>query len=214
MRVALCLSARASNSNPVVIFGTRAEIRPIKTNAILTRKSILFKKKDVALLAHWECEIANESMSDLRIEPATLDDLSELTELLHDLFTQEADFTPDREKQLRGLRLILEQPSRGRIFVIRNERMIVGMINLLITISTAEGGFVLVLEDLVIHRDHRNQGFGSRLLNHALDFARQKKFLRITLLTDKGEQARPFYLKHGFSDSAMCPMRYVFVDEH
>lgn len=76
--------------------------------------------------------------------------------------------------------------------------MIVGMINLLITISTAEGGFVLVLEDLVIHRDHRNQGFGSRLLNHALDFARQKKFLRITLLTDKGEQARPFYLKHGF----------------
>ena len=166
------------------------------------------------MLALCECEIANESMSDLRIEPATLDDLSELTELLHDLFTQEADFTPDREKQLRGLRLILEQPSRGRIFVIRNERMIVGMINLLITISTAEGGFVLVLEDLVIHRDHRNQGFGSRLLNHALDFARQKKFLRITLLTDKGEQARPFYLKHGFSDSAMCPMRYVFLDEH
>ena len=118
-----------------------------------------------------ECEIEKVSMPDLRIEPATLDDLSELTELLHDLFTQEADFTPDREKQLRGLRLILEQPSRGRIFVIRNERMIVGMINLLITISTAEGGFVLVLEDLVIHRDHRNQGFGSRLLMHALDFA-------------------------------------------
>ncbi len=160
-----------------------------------------------------ECEIEKVSMPDLRIEPATLDDLSELTELLHDLFTQEADFTPDREKQLRGLRLILEQPSRGRIFVIRNERMIVGMINLLITISTAEGGFVLVLEDLVIHRDHRNQGFGSRLLMHALDFAGQKKFLRITLLTDKGEQARPFYLKHGFTDSAMSPMRYVFVNE-
>ena len=97
------------------------------------------------MLALRECEIANGSMPDLRIEPATLDDLSELTELLHDLFTQEADFTPDREKQLRGLRLILEQPSRGRIFVIRNERMIVGMINLLITISTAEGGFVLAL---------------------------------------------------------------------
>ena len=64
-------------------------------------------------------------MPDLRIEPATLDDLPELTELLRDLFLQEADFQPDREKQMRGLRLILEQPSRGRIFVLRNERMII-----------------------------------------------------------------------------------------
>jgi GNAT superfamily N-acetyltransferase len=135
-------------------------------------------------------------MPDLRIEPATLDDLPELTELLRDLFQQEADFQPDPEKQMRGLRLILEQPARGRIFVLRNERMIIGMINLLITISTAEGGFVLVLEDLVVHRDHRGSGYGSRLLEHAIGFAREKKFLRITLLTDNPEEMRKFYLKH------------------
>jgi len=150
-------------------------------------------------------------MPDLRIEPATLDDLPELTELLRDLFLQEADFQPDREKQMRGLRLILEQPSRGRIFVLRNERMIIGMINLLITISTAEGGFVLVLEDLVVHREHRGSGYGSRLLQHAIGFAREKKFLRITLLTDNTEETPRFYLKHGFVESEMKPMRY-FVD--
>jgi len=147
----------------------------------------------------------------LRIEPATLDDLPELTELLRDLFLREADFQPDREKQMRGLRLILEQPARGRIFVLRNERMIIGMINLLITISTAEGGFVLVLEDLVVHRDHRGIGYGSRLLQHAIGFAREKKFLRITLLTDNAEEPPRFYLKHGFVESEMKPMRY-FVD--
>jgi GNAT superfamily N-acetyltransferase len=152
-------------------------------------------------------------MPDLRIEPATLDDLAELTELLHELFSQEVDFTPDREKQLRGLRLILEQPSRGRVFVLRNERIIVGMINLLITISTAEGGFVLLLEDLVIHRDHRGSGYGSRLLQHAMDFARQKKFLRITLLTDNLEESRLFYKRHGFVESAMLPMRYFVTHE-
>jgi GNAT superfamily N-acetyltransferase len=112
---------------------------------------------------------------------------------------------------MRGLRLILEQPARGRIFVLRNERMIIGMINLLITISTAEGGFVLVLEDLVVHRDHRGSGYGSRLLQHAIGFAREKKFLRITLLTDNPEESRRFYLKHGFVESEMKPMRY-FVD--
>ena len=147
-------------------------------------------------------------MSELRIEPATLDDLMDLSEMLGDLFEQEEDFTPNREKQIRGLRLILEQPSRGRIFVLRNHAKIVGMINLLITISTAEGGFVLLLEDLVIRKEHRRQGFGSRLLKHALDFARQKNFLRITLLTDRPNESRRFYLKHGFVESEMVPMRY------
>lgn len=152
-------------------------------------------------------------MPDLRIEPATLDDLPELTDLLRDLFQQEADFQPDPEKQMRGLRLILEQPARGRIFVLRNERMIIGMINLLITISTAEGGFVLVLEDLVVHREHRGSGYGSRLLEHAIGFAREKKFLRITLLTDNPEEMRKFYLKHGFVESDMQPMRFFVKNE-
>jgi len=148
-------------------------------------------------------------MPDLRIEPATLDDLSELAELLHDLFSQEADFTPDRERQVRGLRLILEQPSRGRVFVIRNDRMIVGMINLLFTISTAEGGFVVMLEDLVVHRDHRGRGLGTRLLEHAIAFAREKKFLRITLLMDPNEEMLAFYRRQGFVDSTLHPMRYL-----
>ena len=102
-------------------------------------------------------------MQGLRIEPATLDDLPELTELLFELFSQEGDFIPNREREMRGLRLLLEQPSRGRVFVLRSPLRIIGMINLLITISTAEGGFVLVLEDLIVHRDYRCQGFGTQL---------------------------------------------------
>ncbi len=147
----------------------------------------------------------------IRIEPATLDDLPELVELLHDLFSMEADFVPDRDRQHRGLKLILEQPARGRIFVLRNDHAIIGMINLLITISTAEGGFVLLLEDLVVHRDHRGQGYGTKLIDHAIDFARKKDFLRITLLTDRTNDAsKRFYLSRGFSESDMIPLRMVF----
>lgn len=112
---------------------------------------------------------------------------------------------------MRGLRLLLEQPSRGRIFVLRGPGRIIGMINLLITISTAEGGFVLVLEDLIIHRDYRHQGFGTRLLDYAVDFAKKKNFLRITLLTDKSnESLKRFFLKNGFIESEMIPMRMYF----
>jgi len=147
----------------------------------------------------------------LRVENGNLDDLDDLAALLHDLFSQEADFAPNRDKQLRGLRLILEQPSRGRIFVLRAAGRIIGMINLLITISTAEGGFVLLLEDLVIHKDHRGCGYGSRLLDHAVAFAREKGFLRITLLTDATDaRTRLFYRHRGFVESHMMPMRMYF----
>src|SRR5213594_4710501 len=121
------------------------------------------------------------------VEPATEADLDELSELLGELFAQESDFRPDKHKQLRGLRLIFEQPSRGRVFVLRRDGVIVGMINLLFTISTAEGGFVILLEDLVVHKQYQGHGYGSILLDYAIEFARQKNFLRITLLTDLPE---------------------------
>src|ERR1700740_37198 len=148
------------------------------------------------------------------IEPATEADLDELSEMLGELFAQESDFRPDKDKQLRGLRLIFEQLSRGRVFVRRCDGAIVAMINLLFTISTAEGGFVILLEDLVVHKKHQGHGFGQRPLNHAIQFARQKNFLRITLLTDRPENlAQEFFRRHGFVESSMIPMRLLISPE-
>jgi GNAT superfamily N-acetyltransferase len=150
-------------------------------------------------------------MEDPHIEQATLEDLPQLTDLLFELFNKEGDFKPDRAKQMRGLRLILEQPSRGRIFVLRHNGMIFGMINLLFTISTAEGGFVILLEDVIMHRDYRGQGYGTKLLQHAIDYAKKKDFLRITLLTDRlDERSQHFFAQHGFVISKMIPMRLTF----
>jgi GNAT superfamily N-acetyltransferase len=89
------------------------------------------------------------------------------------------------------------------------------MINLLFTISTAEGGFVILLEDLVVHKEFQGHGYGSKLLQHAIDFARQKNFLRITLLTDRPENlAQEFFRRHGFHESSMIPMRLLITPEN
>jgi len=144
------------------------------------------------------------------VEQATIEDLPQLTDLLFDLFTMEADFKPDRAKQMRGLQLLLEQPNRGRIFVLRQNGLILGMINLLFTISTAEGGFVILLEDVIVHREQRGRGIGDKLLNHAVEYARQKNFLRITLLTDRlNDDSQRFFKRHGFNKSGMIPMRLL-----
>ena len=144
------------------------------------------------------------------IEPAASEDIPQLVELLSALFTQETDFRPDPAKHARGLRLIIEQAQVGRIFVARERGDIVGMVNLLFTVSTAEGGLVVLLEDLVVRPGHRDKGTGSALLRHAIDFAGANGFARITLLTDRvNEQAMRFYARHGFQLSAMVPMRLV-----
>lgn len=145
-----------------------------------------------------------------QVEPATIEDLPALTELVMDLLSGSGDFSPDRVLQERGLRLILEQPNRGRIFVIRNKDRIFGMVNLLFTISTARGGFVILMEDCVIHPDHRGQGYGAMLVNYVIEFAKRKNFKRITLLTDRmSAESQEFFKKLGFEHSHMIPMRKI-----
>lgn len=155
-------------------------------------------------------EPARPATGAVRVEAATIEDLPALAALVMELFAISGDFHPDRATQERGLQLILEQPSRGRIFVLRNDHRIIGMVNLLFTISTAMGGFVILMEDVVIHPDHRGQGFGSLLLRHVIEFARQKDFKRITLLTDKiSAESQSFFRRHGFDYSHMIPMRLI-----
>lgn len=148
------------------------------------------------------------------IEQATMEDLPQMVDLLYELFGQEGDFVPDRMKQEHGLRLILEQPNRGRIFVCRWNDTIVGMVNLLFTISTAEGGFVGLLEDVIVQVDYRGRGVGSQLLKHVIEYSKKKELLRITLLTDRiNEEGQAFFKRMGFFKSQMIPLRLPLTQD-
>jgi len=108
----------------------------------------------------------------MEVTPATEDDVPALSELLGVLFQQEADFRPDPERQSAGLRAILGREDVGQVLVLRDGPAAVGMVSLLFLPSTALGGRVAVLEDMVVRPDARGGGAGSRLLAAAADFAR------------------------------------------
>jgi GNAT superfamily N-acetyltransferase len=149
----------------------------------------------------------------LRITVAEIDDIPALCALLNILFSQEAEFTPDAEAQRRGLARIIANPEIGTILIARQEERIIGMVNLLFTVSTALGESVALLEDMVILPDARGSGVGSQLLQEAIAFTRAKGCKRITLLTDHSNKlAQHFYQQHGFSQSAMLPLR-LLLDE-
>jgi GNAT superfamily N-acetyltransferase len=144
----------------------------------------------------------------MQITPANASDIPALCELLALLFSQEADFKPDYEAQSRGLAGIISSPEVGLIVVARQDSQVVGMVNLLYTVSTALGDRVALLEDMVVSPNARGAGVGSRLLEQAIRLARLNGCKRITLLTDSdNESAQRFYQRHGFGMSSMTPLR-------
>lgn len=148
-----------------------------------------------------------------QVTDAVLDDIPQLCELLAMLFGQEAEFVPDCAKQAAGLREIIMHPEIGHILILREGDAVIAMVNLLFTVSTALGGRVALLEDVIVHPAHRGDGWGSRLLQAAVAFARSAGCRRITLLTDHdNDTAQRFYQRHGFEPSAMLPMRLVLRD--
>lgn len=152
-------------------------------------------------------------MSELRISPATKFDIPALCGLLDILFSQEAEFSPNHESQSRGLALIIGSPDVGHILVARKGNEVVGMAGLLYTVSTALGGKVALLEDMVVSPAARGAGIGTQLLQKAVELARRNGCRRITLLTDNvNVSAQRFYQTHGFSLSPMIPMR-LLLDE-
>ena len=148
----------------------------------------------------------------MQIDIATPVDIPRLSGLLSILFSQEEEFSPDPEAQAGGLALIVGNPAAGTILVAREGDQVLGMVNLLFTVSTALGTKVALLDDLVVAPERRGAGIGTRLLKHAIAFAREQECKRITLNTDRSNlSARRFYEKHGFVTSNMIPLRLLLT---
>lgn len=146
------------------------------------------------------------------IEKATTADIAELCELLAILFNQEQEFKPHHQQQVNALQTIINNPDIGIILLARTDNKIVGMVNILYTVSTALGGRVAILEDMVVLPENRGMGIGSKLLNAAITTARDSGCQRITLLTDSNNEiAHAFYQKQGFIRSVMLVFRKLLI---
>jgi len=135
---------------------------------------------------------------------AAISDIESLIVLLGLLFEQEVEFSPDPELQRQGLASIIQNPQLGEIIVLREGDSVIGMTSLLYTISTALGGRAALLEDMIVDPRYRGKGYGTQLINNAIQRAKTAGCLRIRLLTDADNtNAHRFYLHNGFQPSGM-----------
>ena len=154
-----------------------------------------------------ECGVRSEDRTTIR--PARSSDIPSLCGLLHDLFSIESDFAPDREKQARALALLIKDTAaRSRVFVADSDGIIIGMCSVQTVISTAEGGPAAILEDLVVRRDFRGQGIGTRLLAEVLNWCRQRTISRLHLLADRHNgNAMDYYAGRGWNRTRLLCLR-------
>jgi GNAT superfamily N-acetyltransferase len=146
----------------------------------------------------------------MELSKSTHSDIPKLIELLKILFEKEEEFEPNPEAQRKALNKIILDPKIGIILLAKEDEKVLGMVSLLFTESTALGGKVAILEDMVVSPEARNLGVGSRLLDYAISEAKKEECKRITLLTDgENTKAQSFYQKKGFVKSKMTPLRLL-----
>ncbi len=146
---------------------------------------------------------------DIAIRPARRGDIPLMCDLLSELFTIESDFSPDRTKQARGLNLLLSGVfGLSVVLVAENGGRVVGMCSVQVLVSTAEGGSVGLIEDLIVQKELRGNGIGARLLSGILEWSRDNNISRLQLLRDADNtKALSFYAANGWRDTKLACMR-------
>lgn len=105
------------------------------------------------------------------------------------------------ESLITAIELALMEDSQAHIFVAEKGDMLVGAAFLNVSISIDIGGRYIWLNDLYVHKEHRNQGIAKKLLLHIIYWAEQKNIKGIELETGVNNEAtKALYNSLGFYD--------------
>jgi ribosomal protein S18 acetylase RimI-like enzyme len=146
--------------------------------------------------------------SELAVRPARPEDVDALIALLGDLFSIEADFHPDPDRQRRGLALLLDDRARAIVLVAERGRRVVGMVTAQLVISTAEGAPSAWVEDMIVDAAERGRGLGRALLAELERRAAALGATRLQLLADRENgPALGFYARLGWAPTRLVCLR-------
>ncbi len=150
--------------------------------------------------------------NNLQVGEASKDEVSDLVNLLKDLFSIEKDFTFNEDNHSKGLSLLIEDPNHV-VIIGKFEEELVAMITIQTVISTVKGSKVGLIEDFIVKDDFRDMGIGTHLFSYIKDYAKENKFTRLQLVCDNNNEiAKEFYRNKKFKESNLTAWYYHFED--
>jgi GNAT superfamily N-acetyltransferase len=132
-----------------------------------------------------------------RITTATRADLADCVALLSAQFDEHRIDVADLNRAALGL---IDEPSRGAIFLASTRDTRVGIAALSHTWALGHGGTIAWLDELYVIPSMRQNGIGTALLSHALLQARATGCLAVDLEVDSDHaRVEGLYERHGFT---------------
>ena len=146
--------------------------------------------------------------SSIILRKAVPADINKMTELLKELFSMEKDFTFNEFTQRSGLSMMFDDNQNRCIMVAVSEKQVIGMCGAQLLVSTAKGGMVALIEDMVVAKSYQGKGTGKKLLLSIEKWAVKKGAKRVQLLADKNNvNALNFYKKQKWSLTQLICLR-------
>jgi GNAT superfamily N-acetyltransferase len=147
----------------------------------------------------------------ITIRPAKVADLGALCELYHQLNPDDAPW-PSEAAALDALASVLRHAGTT-ILICEVDSTCVSTCMLVVCANFSRSGrpFALI-ENVVTHRDHRRQGYGRRLVQRAIEAARQRGCYRVSLMTgSRRQETLRFYETAGMQRDAKTAFEARFV---
>ena len=118
------------------------------------------------------------------------------------------DHIPFRAAELRGaLKVLLKDPSLGRVWIIHVEEQAVGYVILTFGYDLEFGGLVAMLTELYIAPTHRCHGIGTRLIRFLETTCRDLGVTGLELQVERDNpEAQAFYQTVGFKAHDRIPL--------
>lgn len=106
----------------------------------------------------------------------------------------------------------LEDPAMTVLLAVHAGNAVVGLMTLRVTTVLRLNGSQVSVEELVVHRDYRGRGVGSRLMHFARQFTMKKQAVRLEVVTSHTRESfrRGFFQKHGLHHAANTTYRLHF----
>jgi ribosomal protein S18 acetylase RimI-like enzyme len=142
-----------------------------------------------------------------RVRRAVSDDIGQLCALLMELAELEPDFGADYHRLRKGLELLMKTQGAA-VFVAEAGKEVCGMCIVQSLMSTAEGGMVGLVEDVVVKKGKRRSGIGSGLMEAAINWSKAHGLTRLQLLADReNRSAVKFYKGVGWDQTRLICLR-------
>lgn len=123
-------------------------------------------------------------VTDIILRKARPEDINSMVGLISLLFSVEKDFLIDEAKQRRGLELFLEHPEGRYLLVAEYQQKVIGMCSAQLLVSTAEGGWKAMVEDVVVAKEYRGLRIGRKMISALEEWAVSQDVKRLDLLAD------------------------------